>query len=354
MSDYELVVGSSSQRIPVTLNDSSSTTGGGLTGLAFNTASLVCYYWREDEANANATAVTLATATRGTWATGGFVEKDATNMPGEYEFSIPNAALASGAKWVKIKFKGAANLAPRTILIRLMSVNIDDAVRGGMTALPNANAEAAGGLYTRGTGAGQIRQDANGRIDANAKAWIDGTIPAVNVTGVPLVDDKYLLGTIYSTPATAGIQDINVKNMNNVAATPITTIKAVQGLAVDGVVTTLSNLPSIPANWLTAAGIASGAFTNAKFAASAIDAAALATDAAQEIADALLDRDMSTGTDSGSPSVRTVRQALRMLRNKASISAGTLTVTKEDDATASWTAAVTTAAGNPISAIDPA
>jgi hypothetical protein len=44
-------------------------------------------------------------------------------------------------------------------------------------------------------------------------------------------------------------------------------------------VTTLTNLPSIPANWLTAAGIASGAITNAKFAAGAIDASAIASNA---------------------------------------------------------------------------
>jgi len=72
------------------------------------------------------------------------------------------------------------------------------------------------------------------------------------------------------------------------------------------------------------------------------------------IADAMLDRDMSTGTDSGSTTVRTVRQALRSNRNKVSISGGTMTVTKEDDATTSWTAAITTASGDPISAIDPA
>lgn len=72
------------------------------------------------------------------------------------------------------------------------------------------------------------------------------------------------------------------------------------------------------------------------------------------IADAILDRDMSTGTDSGSPTVRTVRQALRANRNKVSISGGTMTVTKEDDTTASWTASITTTAGDPISAIDPA
>lgn len=72
------------------------------------------------------------------------------------------------------------------------------------------------------------------------------------------------------------------------------------------------------------------------------------------IADGILDRDMSVGTDSGSPSVRTVRQALRFLRNKWSITTGTLTVTKEDDSTTSWTAAITTTAGNPVSSSDPA
>lgn len=59
------------------------------------------------------------------------------------------------------------------------------------------------------------------------------------------------------------------------------------------------------------------------------------------IADALLNRDMSTGTDSGSTTVRTVRQALRALRNRVAESAGTVTVYKEDDSTASWTTAIT-------------
>jgi len=99
--------------------------------------------------------------------------------------------------------------------------------------------------------------------------------------------------------------------------------------------------------------VGAGGITAASFGAGAVDAASLATDAVNEIADGLLERDMSTGSDSGSPTVRTVRQALRILRNKASIAAGTLTVTKEDDATSSWTAAVTTTAGNPISDINP-
>ena len=75
---------------------------------------------------------------------------------------------------------------------------------------------------------------------------------------------------------------------------------------------------------------------------------------ATDNADAVLDRDMSLGSDSGSPTVRTVRQALRFLRNKWSIAGGTLTVYKEDDTATSWTSAITTSAGNPVSTSDPA
>jgi len=86
-----------------------------------------------------------------------------------------------------------------------------------------------------------------------------------------------------------------------------------------------------------------------------IASASFATAALQAIADAWLDRNMATGVDSGTDStgVRTPRQALRSLRNKVSQAAGIATVTKEDDTTASWTAALTTAAGNPISGVDP-
>jgi uncharacterized protein YjbJ (UPF0337 family) len=102
------------------------------------------------------------------------------------------------------------------------------------------------------------------------------------------------------------------------------------------------------------ASVASGGITATSIAADAITSSELATSAAEKIADALLDRDMSTGTDSGSTTVRTVRQALRFLRNKWSISAGTLTVTKEDDTTSSWTAAVTgTAGADPVTTVDP-
>lgn len=95
--------------------------------------------------------------------------------------------------------------------------------------------------------------------------------------------------------------------------------------------------------------------TGYSIASGGIGSGAIAAAEQNALADAFLDRNMATGTDNGtnSTAVRTVRQALRRMRNKESIAAGTLTVTKEDDSTTSWTAAVTTTAGDPLSAVDP-
>lgn len=76
------------------------------------------------------------------------------------------------------------------------------------------------------------------------------------------------------------------------------------------------------------------------------------TTAANQLADALLNRDMSAVSDT---TARSPLNALRFLRNKYSITGSTLTVTKEDDTTAAWTSALTTDAGaNPVTGSDPA
>lgn len=158
--------GATSQSLYVEILDSTSTTGGRKTGLAYNTSSLVAYYVR---AGGSATAITLATlaAANSAWSSGGFKEVDATNMNGIYRLDVPDAAFASGADSVVVTIKGATGMVQVSIAVQLVAWDPQDSVRGGLTALPNAAAEAAGGLYTRGSGAGQINQPANGMIDAN-------------------------------------------------------------------------------------------------------------------------------------------------------------------------------------------
>ncbi len=128
------VIGTTSQIVEVFILDTSSTTGGGKTGLVFNTSGLICYYKRNTAASA--TAVSLVTATVGTWTSSGFKEVDATHMPGVYEIGVPNAALVTGADTVTFMLSGATGAAPCLFEIELTATNNQDGVRGGMTALP--------------------------------------------------------------------------------------------------------------------------------------------------------------------------------------------------------------------------
>lgn len=69
-------------------------------------------------------------------------------------------------------------------------------------------------------------------------------------------------------------------------------------------------------------------------------------------ADALLKRDWNSVTGEAA---RSALNALRFLRNKWSISGGTLTVTEEDDTTTAWTGTLTTTPGvDPVTGNDPA
>lgn len=177
--------GKTSQSINIFIQDSSSTTGAGLTGLVFNTAGLTAYYALPKAAAVSITLATLAAITTA-WSSGGFKEVDATNMPGWYRLDLPDAAIASG-RYTTVHLKGATNMAPLPIEIELTAWDNQDAVRGGMTALPNAAAGANGGLPLG---------DASGRVDIGK-----------------------LLGTAWLTPGTAGTPDVNAKLIGGTAQT---------------------------------------------------------------------------------------------------------------------------------------
>jgi hypothetical protein len=66
------------------------------------------------------------------------------------------------------------------------------------TVLPNAAAEAAGGLVTNGTGTGQISLS-GGRAASNVTYWGGNAIVAPNVSGTPVVDIGKILGANFQT-----------------------------------------------------------------------------------------------------------------------------------------------------------
>lgn len=134
--------------------------------------------------------------------------------------------------------------------------------------------------------------------------------------------------------------NLNATVSSRATQTSVDTIDDFLDTEIAAIKAKTDNLPADPADE-----------SNVLAAIAAIPAAPSAT----VIADAFLDRDMAAGTDSGSPTFRTVRQALRYTRNKREAVAGTLNVYKEDDATLSYTAVLTTdAAALPVTKVDPA
>lgn len=71
---------------------------------------------------------------------------------------------------------------------------------------------------------------------------LGGKSSTSNVILIPTMVAFDYLNT--SAPATAGVPDVNVKNINNISASPVTTVKAVQGLTTaDTIATYTGNTP---------------------------------------------------------------------------------------------------------------
>ena len=130
-------------------DDGGTAPGEPTTGLLFSDIETggSASYVRQGAARTDVTLKTLASASTA-HDDGGFILVDDTNMPGLYRVDIPDAAFAAGADFVIIHMvaAGANNSITRPLLVMLPDVDFGDTVRAGLTALPNAAADAAGGL----------------------------------------------------------------------------------------------------------------------------------------------------------------------------------------------------------------
>jgi len=116
----------------------------------------------------------------------------------------------------------ATGAIPVCLNVRTTAADPSDAVRFGLTALPNAAAEASGGLVTRGTGTGQISVS-SGQVILQSGT---GTGQLDFTSGVVKANAVQLLGTAWLTPGTAGTPDVNVKLVNAVSTSSVTTVNA--------------------------------------------------------------------------------------------------------------------------------
>jgi hypothetical protein len=166
------------QTIDLFILDSSSTTGAGLTGLTSGSSGLTCYYRKG--ATGTAQPLTLVSQTVGGAHTdGGFVAIDGTNMPGLYRLDLSDTMVAAEGM-LTIYLRGATNMAPVVAELEIVDVDIYDSTRFGLTALPNAAAEASGGLATL-----SAAQSSNGTIPVNLKTIAGQTANAAAAVTFP-------------------------------------------------------------------------------------------------------------------------------------------------------------------------
>lgn len=239
--------GSTDRSVPIYAFD--NTTGLPKVDLAYNSSGVDLWYRREGAAVVSITEATLASLTTA-HADGGFIAV----ANGEYRLDLPDAAFATGANYVDYggTFTGYTLVGGR---VKLVGINLEDAVRGGMTALPNANADAAGGLPI--SDAGGLDMDAVGAAAVAADLRGTRTTLRGTASGTPTTTS---IPTSAMSPATSG----SVANQlvgRLVVFDHNTTTVALRGQVTDITASSASATPTLTVSALTAAPASGDTFT---------------------------------------------------------------------------------------------
>jgi len=195
-----------------------STDGTPEDGVTYATSGLALSYRRQGATSQSITAVTLADASAA-HTDGGFVY---TGIPGTYRLDSPDAAFATGAQ--DVSFGGACTgMIVIPIVIRLVNYDPEDAVRLGLTALPNAAADAAGGLAI--SDAGGLDLDAVNtaalRLTSARATYIDNlngmTVAAIS----DAVWDEVITGATHGTATSAGKRLLQMSSLSIIDGTVV-------------------------------------------------------------------------------------------------------------------------------------
>jgi len=220
---------------------------------------------------------------------------------GEYYVEL-TASEVSCPGVAAIHYRSAAAI-PNSTYFKCVRYDSNDSMRLGLFSLPNAAAEAAGGLITVGTGTGQLN------VSAGSVGILAATHSGVTIDGVNRINSSV-------TIANATYSSVTVR---------------IEPVSYSGATVGVSN-------------IAAGSYSGVS-----VEVTNILQSARSLIADDLLRRDIAAGAFGG----RSVQDALRFLRNRFLIDGSTMTVYTEDDTTSAWTASVTTTADIAITGSDP-
>ena len=138
MNNLQIKAGTTNVSVVIRIID--STDGSPETGVVWNSSGIDMEYRREGAAVVNITEATLAALTTA-HTDGGFLHIG----NGYYRLDVPDAACATGAVGALIQGT-VTGMVVIGCYIQLVTVDLFDSVRAGLTALPNAAADAAGGL----------------------------------------------------------------------------------------------------------------------------------------------------------------------------------------------------------------
>ena len=245
----EIKLGVTDRTVIVFIPDPASTVGKGKTGLV--AADLTVSYMRvETDNDVTVTDVTSSlnnlsalTDAHNDW---GIKEVSATLAAGHYRLDIGYAVFAAGAWSAVVSVcitSGLSAASPMEFI--LVAFDPLDTVRLGLTALPNAAADAAGGLVI--SDAGGLDADAQ-RADVAAilvdtGTTLDGRIPAALVSGRMDACVGAMAANVMTAAAAAA--DLTTELQSGLATAAALTITDGK---VDAIKTKTDNLPVDPAD----------------------------------------------------------------------------------------------------------
>lgn len=235
---------------------------------------------------------------------------------GRYYADLTQTVVGTAGDVIETRYKSSNTAECPGDSVQVLAVDLDNATSLGLsrldqnvgTRLASADISLTAGAVTVGTinsGAITAASIATGAVDADALATDAVTEIAGGIWNATLTtyNSNGTFGGMLIRAKNGGTNDVEINGNNHISA-------VVHSMQAD-----------------------------------TLNASALATDAANEIADALLNRAINGGASTG----RLVKDALKFLRNRFAVSSGTLTVYEADDTTPAWTSVVTSdAAADPI------
>lgn len=315
--------GSANPSVDVYIVDSSD--GTPETGVVFNSSGIDLKFRREGATAVAITEIDLTTpALDDAHEDGGFLEIG----NGVYRLDLPDAAVASGAAFVVV-YGTVTGMIVLPVTVQLVGYDPMDAVRLGLTALPNAAADAGGGLPISDTGG----------LDLDAKLANTNEVTAVRMATLTDLINGGRLDTIFDsiltdTGTTLNTHLVDIKGTGFVKDThSLIDIEGYVDLIDDGT-SGLAKIATDVAAILTDTGT-----DGVKLATDSVNAAALATDAVNEIRDGIYQGTLTEGYASDG-SAATLEQMLYMVWSalaEFAIAGTTITSKKLDGSTTAMT-----------------